>query len=346
MSHSKQLPKSSSFLKKILYALLILLVGLVLFYFWGSSSNLDTQEYSSIYSFEYEDLEFEEDSFRLMTYNMGYLSGMTNNLAVDRKKELFENNMDRLNSLIESLAIDVLCFQEIDFHSKRSFFIDQLDALAESGGYPHASRVINWDKKYVPFPYWPPTQQFGEVLSGQAIVSNFPIQDNELILLSAADNPFYYKAFYLDRLAQLNLLSIGGRDVLVINVHLEAWDARARERQADQLIALYNEYQKDYPVLIVGDFNSTPPSAQKPYMDETTIEKLLAIEGLEMAIDMDTYLANEKDYFTFNSIEPYIKIDYIFYNSSKIRVSNARVVEEAQDISDHLPVIADVLFID
>jgi endonuclease/exonuclease/phosphatase family metal-dependent hydrolase len=332
--------------KRSISILLILALLLGIFYFWGSSSNLPFEEYASVYSLAFEDSVFEEDSFRLMTYNMGYLSGMTNNLAVDRDKDLFDKNMKRLNSLLSSLQIDLLCLQEIDFHSKRSFYVDQLDAIAEKSAYPHASRVINWDKKYVPFPYWPFTLQFGEVLSGQAIVSRFPILENERIVLATADNPFYYAAFYLDRLAQVNLLSIGGRDVVVINVHLEAWDARARERQADQLIALYKKYEKDFPTLIVGDFNSTPPGSKNPYMEETTIEKLLAIDGLKMAIGWEEYLQDEEAYFTFNSIEPYIKIDHIFYNSSKIMVKNARVVREAGDVSDHLPVMADVIFIE
>lgn len=338
--------KKCNWNKSILYILLGLLVSIVLFYFWASSSNLKSSEYASIFQFEYEDLEFETDSFRLMTYNMGYLSGMTNNRPIDTDRDFFDKNLDRMNALLEDLNVDVVCFQEIDFHSKRSYYVDQLDGIAESGSYPHASRVINWDKKYVPFPYWPISNHFGEVLSGQAILSNFPIDDNERIELARADYVFYYNAFYLDRLAQLNILSIGGRDVLVMNVHLEAWDAETREAQADQLIELYKKYENEYPIILVGDFNSTPPGAKDPYEVEKTIEKILAVDGLEMATESSAYFKDEFSYFTFNSVEPYIKIDYIFYDSRKLRVKNVRVVNEAMDISDHLPVIADILFID
>lgn len=346
MTSKKENKKKNLWSKNIFWVVSILIVSIVVFYFWGSSSNVNKEEYASIYTFEYEEEKVEVDSFRIVSYNMGYLSGMTNNKAVDRNVILFDTNLLRINELLKSLKVDVVCLQEIDFHSKRSFKIDQLDELAESGKYPHASRVINWDKKYVPFPYWPPTLQFGEVLSGQAVLSNFPIVDNERIVLSKADYAFYYNAFYLDRLAQLNVVSIGEREVIIINVHLEAWDARARERQAEQLIELYKKYEKDYPVLLVGDFNSTPPGAKDPYMEEKTIENLLAVEGVKMAISKDNYLENEKKHFTFNSKEPYIKIDYIFYNSDKLSLSNARVVVEANDISDHLPIIADVKFID
>lgn len=332
--------------KNVLRILLFLVLAIIVFFFWGSSSNIDKSEYASLYTFDYENQKIEADSFRLMTYNMGYLSGMTNNKAVDRSEALFDNNLNKLNALLNKLDTDVLCLQEIDFHSKRSFHVDQLNELAMAGEYPHASRVINWDKKYVPFPYWPPNLQFGEVLSGQAVLSNFPIHRNDRVVLSKADNPYYYDKFYLDRLAQLDIISIGDRELVVINVHLEAWDARARERQADQIIELYKTYEKDYPVLLMGDFNSTPPGAKNPYMEEETIEKLLALDGIKMAIPKEEYHKNESDHFTFNSIEPYIKIDYIFYSSDKLMLTNARVVKEASDISDHLPIVADVRFLD
>lgn len=346
MNNHKKDKRRRPYWRYIRNAILLLVVALSVFYFWGSSSNLDSSEYASIYSFEYEDLEFEEDTFRLMTYNMGYLSGMTNNKAVGRKKSLFDVNMDRMVRLLNEKEVDVVCLQEIDFNSKRSFFVDQLNELAEQCRYSHASRVINWDKKYVPFPYWPVTMHFGGVLSGQAILSKFPIQDNERIILTAADYAFYYNAFYLDRLAQVDIVSIGGRDVLVINVHFEAWDARAREQQARELIALYKKYEKEYPILMVGDFNSTPPGSTAPYMVEKTIESILEIEGMEMAIGLERYLNDEASYFTFSSVDPTIKIDHIFYNSSKIKVINARVVKEASDISDHLPVMADIILLD
>lgn len=346
MSNYKESKSKIAYGRFLLKALLLLIIALVIFYFWGSSANLDQSEYASIYSYGYEDLEFEEDTFRLMTYNMGYLSGMTNNRAVERDEALFEGNMKRMLSLLNATKVDIACLQEIDFHSKRSFFTDQLNELATQGHYPHASRVINWDKKYVPFPYWPLNMHFGEVLSGQAILSKFPIQDNERIVLSPADYAFYYNAFYLDRLAQVDIVSIGGRDVLLINVHFEAWDARAREQQAKELIELYHKFEKTYPILIVGDFNSTPPGASSPYMEESTIASLLEVEGLEMAIDPTTYLQNESEYFTFSSVAPYIKIDHIFYNANKIKVLNARVLREASDISDHLPVMADIVLLD
>ncbi len=325
---------------------LLLLLFIVVFYFWASAPNYSESVYSYTSGFDSTINYSSKDTLRIMTYNMGYLSGMTNNKAVDRTKDLFDSNLGDLQGLLRDLKVDVCCLQEIDFHSKRSYFVDQLEGIVEGNEYPYYAKVINWDKKYIPFPYWPPSQQFGEVLSGQAIVSEFLVLKNDRIVLAQADNPFYYNAFYLDRLAQVNLLHLGDKKLLVINVHLEAWDARAREEQANQLIGLYNQYKEQYPVLIVGDFNSTPPKATKPYMEEETIARLMDQIGLRSAISDSLYMTNESEYFTFNSSEPYIKIDYIFYDETKIKVLNSRVVKEAGEISDHLPVFAEIVILE
>ena len=337
-------------LKKVARVVLVLSVILFIFimsfYFWGSSAKLGVANEALIQVNHNASLAPAKDTVRIMTYNMGYLSGMTNNRAVDRSKDLFDTNENRLITLLKKEKVDICCFQEIDFHSSRSYYVDQLSRISTDVNYPYASRVVNWDKTYVPFPYWPLTLQFGEILSGQAIASKYPIQQNEAHVLEKADYPFYYNAFYLDRLAQVNLLRIGVRELVIINVHLEAFDARTRERQADQLIALYKRYESTYPVLMLGDFNSTPPGSKAPYMEENTIDKILSVEGVNMAIQDSLYLKNEEVFFTFNSVEPYIKIDYIFYNEKKIKVLEPRVVKEAGDISDHLPIMADIIFLD
>lgn len=334
-------------MKKIVGAsIFILIFLLLLFYKWGSSANYNKSDYSYINNFDSVINYSAADTIRLMSYNMGYLSGMTNNKAVDRSEALFDNNLNKLQDLLQDLQVDICCFQEIDFHSKRSYFVDQLDELSNNNAYPYYAKVINWDKKYVPFPYWPPINHFGEILSGQAIVSEFLILKNERVVLEMPDYPFYYKAFYLERLAQVNLLLLGDKKLVVINVHLEAFDARTRELQADQLMDLYNKYKDQYPVLIVGDFNSTPPNAVDPYMEEETIEKLLSLDGLRSAISDSLYMTNESSFFTFNSIDPYIKIDFIFYDENKIQVVNSKVIKEAGEVSDHLPVLADIVILD
>ena len=63
------------------------------------------------------------------------------------------------------------------------------------------------------------------------------------------------------------------------------------------------------------------------------------VEGLDVAISDSAFLVDPKGNYTFSSGEPVEKIDYIFYNTKYIEKIDSRVVVEAKEISDHLPVL-------
>jgi endonuclease/exonuclease/phosphatase family metal-dependent hydrolase len=326
--------------KNVLLFISIIIVLVTVFYFWGSASNFNRSEYNDITVFKTDKLPLLHDTLSILTYNLGYLSGMTNNLPMMRSEKLFSDNLKNTSHLFSDIQPDFIGFQEIDFKAKRSFEVNQMKEIANASGYNYVAKAVNWDKKYVPFPYGMPNVNFGQIYSGQAIVSKFPILSNELkILRKPESHPFYYSAFYLDRIAQIDAIDINGKKLILINVHLEAFDVPTREKQAETLVKIYQEYADDYPVLLFGDFNSTPPNATHLYEDETTMNLIYSIPGIKSAISDSLYLSDEKSYFTFNSENPQIKIDYIFYNSDKIEAINGRVVLEAEEISDHLPVM-------
>lgn len=318
----------------------MLFTGFVVFYIWGSTANLAPEDYSSILSYNDSHTVVNKDTFSICTYNIGYLSGMTNNLPFIPDQDLFENNLTKAKTLLKILNADLIGFQEIDFNSARSFHVDQMEELAIHANYFQGARAINWDKNYVPFPSWLPSMQFGEMLSGQGVLSKYPISNNHIrTLVKPKSNPFYYNAFYLDRLAQIVLIQLNKTPVIVINVHLEAFVQPTREKHAQTVLEIYRHYAEDYPVLLVGDFNSTPPFVNnKKYKGDKTMFGFFNEPSLGVAIPKEQYLINEEGNFTFTSQNPSVKIDYIFYNKDKIAPVNGRVVNEANDISDHLPV--------
>ena len=80
-------------LKKIVSGIiLITLLAIVSFYFYGSSSHYDKAEYNRIFNFEAVRESNSSDTLSIMTYNLGYLSGMTNNLAVESSEDFYANN--------------------------------------------------------------------------------------------------------------------------------------------------------------------------------------------------------------------------------------------------------------
>lgn len=331
------------FLKIIFILVISMLLFVVLFYFWGRQSNFSQENYTSIHSKAVQKLS-TSDTISVMTYNIGYLSGMTNNIAVERPFELIASNLEKSVLLFSELDPDIAGFQEIDFASKRTYYINQFDSLLFSLNFASGAIAVNWDKKYVPFPYWPFDHHFAKMYSGQAVLSKFGILENDRIVLPQPEsNTFYYNAFYLDRLAQISWLDFRGTRLLLINVHFEAWDGPTRERQASIVLDLYREYADSYPVLLMGDFNCTPPFSTNAF-SENTIQKILDEPGLEMCMDPENFVNNQTDHYTFNSEMPYNKIDYIFYNSRYFDCINSRVVNEAGEISDHLPVMAKLVY--
>ena len=325
--------------KALLFLLLIIVIFVPSFFFWGSAPTLSSDTYSEITENANQTEKPSSDTFSIITYNIGYLSGMTNNMAVDRTKELFDENLRKSSNLFSELNPDFIAFQEIDFDADRSFNVNQMKEITNQSNFNYSAKAVNWDKQYVPFPYWPISQQFGKVVSGQAVLSQYPILESSIhTLVKPEGNPFYYNAFYLDRLAQITKIKIGKKTLHIINIHLEAFHGDTREIQIKTVLGIVHQYSEKHPVILCGDFNSTPPEASNPWQNDNVIRTMLADFQLEMAINMDANKANESNYYTFNSEDPDRRIDYFFYNPKFIKILDARVLTEAEQISDHLPV--------
>ena len=327
--------------KKVTGSFVVIVLCLSIgFYLWGSSSHFPSADYNKIVSYADPDSQHDSDTLSILTYNLGYLSGMTNNLPVDRTEQLHEDNLAKVNSVLAQINPNVVAFQEIDFGADRSFSVNQLARMAEANDYGFGGMAVNWDKRYVPFPFWPPSNHFGKMLSGQAIMSRFEITSNDRIVLEKpGDNPFFYNAFYIDRLAQITTVEMKGVEIKIINVHLDAFDISTRQNQAQVILAIYQDLVKTFPVLLVGDFNSAPPFASVNDAEDKSMDAFFREPGLSGAITKVAYQQSESDHYTFNSRDPYQMIDYIFYSARHIKPVTSRVVHEAGEASDHLPVL-------
>ena len=303
------------------------LILFVIFFFWGASSVHPVKDKNKIITLNTNITATNDSIFTVATYNIGYLSGMTNNLPIAKPKSLFDNNLKKVKAILKPLNIDILAFQEIDFASARSYDVNQQLDIAKLG-YPYIGQTVNWDKRYLPFPYWPVSLQFGRVYSGQSVLSKFPITaQNRIVLEPVASAPFYRTAFYLDRLAQVDKIEINGKTLVIINVHLEAFDKPTRAQQTLKVLDLYNTYKDKYPTLLVGDFNSDIK------FTDAAITPIINSPNIGIA-------AYKKPYpNTYSSVKPVKRIDYIFYNKNFIKEMSSRVITEMGATSDHLPLM-------
>jgi endonuclease/exonuclease/phosphatase family metal-dependent hydrolase len=315
------------FFKFIFRFLFLLIIAFVIFFFWASSATLDESEYAKLVANDSIEVPVNDSVFSIVSYNIGYLSGMTNNLPIAKPKKLFEDNLAIVVSETKKINPDIIAFQEIDYNASRSYEVDQQEEIAKLG-YGYRAKAINWDERYLPFPYWPISMQFGKVISGQSIISKYPLKEHERIVLSrVADEPYYRDVFYLERLAQVVKVVLNGKEVVLINTHLEAFDIATREKQLEEVLQIFNEYKDTYPTILLGDFNSSAT-------DKTAvIQKVFANNEIgNAAFDLQNL---EK---TFDSKEPYERIDYIFYTKNSIEYVSGKVLNSFGQSSDHLPI--------
>lgn len=323
----------------------VLLIGggiafLGLFIWWASSGRYPQSRYAEVITYG-ETAPPSDPTLTLVSYNIGYLSGLANaaletDVAVSSSRESFDANQERAIASLQAVNPDIVTIQEVDLEARRSYKVNQVAALAEGLGMANGAIAINWDKRYVPFPYWPITQQFGRTLSGQSILSRFPIQNHERHVLDrVAGNNWIYNAFYLDRLAQVAEVVVGEATLVVINVHLEAFDYDTRQKQTDYVVNLAETYAEDYPVVLLGDFNSAlnRPEEGEPF----TIQTLLDSEVFAPVVPVEAL--TEPEQFTFPSNQPQYKLDYGFYTPETLEVIETQVLTSAGTASDHLPLM-------
>ncbi len=330
---------------------LVLALASVGFYFWASRGLLAPEALTQTRHYPAPEVA-PSPVITVVTWNIGYLSGMTNNLPLRPAATFYEENARAAVAMLASLAPDILALQEIDLGAARSYDVDQVALLAEGLGLPHAAVAVNWDKRYVPFPYWPPKVHFGRMLSGQAVLSRWPVVSHQRVVLQKpAAAPFYYRAFYLDRLAQVVILEdVAATDkqwsrIVVINVHLEAFDRETREAQAKALREIIATH-RDLPLIVLGDFNALPVDAtqvtgfsdepEADFAGDRTMHLLAEIAGLVEALPGASGPAS----FTFPADVPTRRLDYIFYSPDHFSAVEARVITAAGvEASDHLPVM-------
>lgn len=315
------------FLKYLFRFLFLLIIACVIFFFWASSSTLDKTQYAELTEINDKSDVGNDSIFNIVTYNIGYLSGMTNNRAIEKPKSLFDDNLQKVLTETKKVNPDIIAFQEIDYNASRSYNVNQEEQIANLG-YNYRAKTINWDERYLPFPYWPVSMHFGKVVSGQSIISKYPLKEQQRVVLQrVADAPFHRDAFYLERLAQIVKVVLNGKEVMLINIHLEAFDKDTRVKQFEEVVKLFNQYKDQYPTILLGDFNSRARD------ENAIVKKMFTMKNVGNAAFDVINIQN-----TFDTKAPYERIDYIFYTKNSIEYIFGKVLNEFGQASDHLPV--------
>ena len=287
----------------------------------------------------------------VLSWNMAYGRGPKDDAGDLRDRATVEGYLSAIAAQIRASGADVVALQEVDFDANRTHHIDQLRYLAERTGHRYAARVTTWKNRYVPHPLWPPSQHYGAMHSGQAVLSRYPIVRNARHRYpQPAAFAFWYKWFYLHRATQVVDIQVGERVVTLLNTHLEAFDQTNRELQAELLVELLRRERRPQ-LLLAGDFNAPPAEATRktgfvdePEMDFTTDRTLAVVRagvGPEMdeVVTREGHAAGEGATVTFPAEAPTRQLDYLFFGKG-FALREGGVWGRQDPPSDHLPVRA------
>ena len=241
---------------------------------------------------------------RILTYNVRHCLGTDGILSPAR-----------IAAVIEPCDPEIVALQEIDVGRARSDGVDQAGAIAERLGFEnvHFNAALSLgDEKY-----------------GDAILSKYPSR-----LVHGGPLPGFARRPRLEARGALWVkVEVEGRTLNVINTHL---GLRRAERLAQAKALLSKEWLAHpdcrTPVVLIGDFNSSPPGR--------TYRRLCA----RLA---DAQIAEGRTpQRTFPAQRPLLRIDHLFL-SAQLSVSAIRTIrnQTTRLASDHLPPVADLAIV-
>lgn len=295
-----------------------------------------------------------DEELVITTYNIGYAGlGKEQDFFADggnRSRAFSEEEvMTNLQAIVEVLDTtnsNFMILQEVDKDSSRSFKVNQVDFL--KGLYPNFSHSYgrNYYVRWVPVPLLNP---MGKVESGVMTLSKYNALEANRFQFPGGER-WPVQIFELDRcFVETRLNTTGGKELVVINLHLSAFDKGGliREQQLQYLKNhILKEYEKGSYIIAGGDWNHNLPGSD-PSRFETTEEwpfwlkdlpESFKIESFRWGIDssVPTVRTLEKDYVEGENFRAVIDG---FLVSDNIEILKVQGIDTDFDNTDHNPVV-------
>jgi endonuclease/exonuclease/phosphatase family metal-dependent hydrolase len=156
---------------------------------------------------------------------------------------------------IRSLGCDFSLWQEVDVDSDRSYHVNQLQAIEAAFADRSGAFASNFHSAFLAYP-WPEMHgrvsagilALGDVSVSSAVRRSYPV-----------DGSFPTRFFDLDRCFEVLRIPVSnGRDLVLINSHMSAYDAGGTIRQQQLTMldgVMAEEYAKGNYVIAGGDWN-------------------------------------------------------------------------------------------
>ena len=166
--------------------------------------------------------------------------------------------LDSTNGVIQTMKKqnpDFMFFQEIDTHSTRSHYVNQVKMVEKHFTNYDYNFANNFHSVFLPVPIQDP---HGSVQSGLLSMSKYHL-DSAVRRKYPVTSAFISKFTDLDRCFVVMRFPIkNGKDLVMINSHMSAYDKGGKMRKAQMRLisnVVEKEYQAGNYVIVGGDFN-------------------------------------------------------------------------------------------
>ncbi len=289
-----------------------------------------------------------DEQLTIYSWNIGYAGldasadfFMDGGNSVNPAVEDVKQNLSAIKTFIASQPADAWLLQEVDVHSARTAYINELEAIAEA--YPGSyALAYNYKCSFVPIPLPP----IGKVESGIATLTSGSLTDTpERISLPC---PFSWPVSIanLKRCLLVTRLAVEGssKEVVLLNLHLEAYDDDTGKIAQTKLLMdiLQQEYEKGNYVIAGGDFNQVFPDVLDTYPvvgDVWTpgiLEEGALPDGFRYAFDGNRPTCRLLNHPLSEDSQVYVLDGFIV--SPNVRVNQVETLDLSFANSDHNPV--------
>ncbi|MBZ5662150.1 MAG: endonuclease/exonuclease/phosphatase family protein [Acidobacteriia bacterium] len=293
------------------------------------------------------------NQLNVLTWNLGYagtgeeadffLNGGHDVIAKNKATVL--RHLTNISKTLRENPEDVYFLQEVDLQSRRTYQINELAFLAGSLWEFAYSFAFNHDVWFVPYPF---TRPMGRVRSGLVTLGSYrPSEATRVQLPGSFIWPI--SAFGLDRcLLVWRLPREDGKEWVLINLHLSAWDPKGNIRE--QELTFINDFaSREYNlgnfVVIGGDWNSVLPgvrldqfpSQDKPSRYVKTLSQTVFPKEWHWGIET-SHPSDRQINTPYVPGKTYLTIIDGFLVSPNVRIESTRVLALDFKDSDHEPV--------
>lgn len=263
------------------------------------------------------------DTLRVLAWNIAHNRGDLRQGTLQNfrggPEEVRGARLARIAGVIRAADADVVVLNEVDFDALWSGGLDQAETLARAAGYPTRVEVRSFDYGALGLDF----------AFGNALLSRLPVDTARPVPIPPHSR---LEAVVIGaKTAAVVELATAAGPVAVVPIHLEFRSEATRLAAVPVLEGLQDDAP---PLILAGDFNSSPPGW--PGARPVTALGALLDAGWSSPRADGAPGAGE---LTFPSPDPRRAIDWVLAEAP-LRVLEARVVRGAAELSDHLPVLA------